>query len=173
MEFPLLSLLFGTISGLIASYLFLMFFLKRKRPKIDISPHISKIEIDGETNFLFKFINKTETEIFDIHIETMFYKPIGDVNGSNLRGKDIKLKDDFMAYIPAELIQDTHNLHAIRLRTTEDLISKWSDESSFIRLTIIAKHSLSGLNKVFFKDFLSKDCISTKKFLSGNNLNVK
>ena len=173
MEFPLLSLLFGTISGLIASYLFLMFFLKRKRPKIDISPHISKIEIDGETNFLFKFINKTETEIFDIHIETMFYKPIGDVNRSNLRGKDIKLKDDFMAYIPAELIQDTHNLHAIRLRTTEDLISKWSDESSFIRLTIIAKHSLSGLNKVFFKDFLSKDCISTKKFLSGNNLNVK
>ena len=60
----------------------------------------------------------------------------------------------------------------MRIRTTDNLEKDWTDEPSFKRLTIIVKHSLSGLNKVFVKDFLSKDCISTKKFLSVNDLNV-
>jgi hypothetical protein len=169
----IISLFVGIISGLIASYLFLMGFLKRKRPKIEISNHISKIKYDGETNYLFKFINKTKSEIFDVHVEPTFYKPVGDISGRNLKGKDINLKDNFIAYIPCDTSSDVHNLHAMRIRTTDDLEKNWTDESSFIRLTIIAKHSLSGLNKVFVKDFLSKDCISTKKFLSGNNLTVK
>jgi hypothetical protein len=29
----------------------------------------------------------TDSEIFDIHIELTFYKPIGDYNGGNLQGK--------------------------------------------------------------------------------------
>ncbi|WP_341221030.1 hypothetical protein [Polaribacter atrinae] len=169
----IVSLFVGVISGLIASYLFLMGFLKRKRPMIEISNYISKIQYDGETNYLFKFINKTKSEIFDIHIEPTFYKPVGDISGRNLKGKDIKLKDNFIAYMPCDTSIDEHNLHAMRIRTTDNLEKNWTDESSFIRLTIIAKHSLSGLNKVFVKDFLTKDCISTKKFLSGNDLSVK
>ena len=170
---PILSLFIGITSGLIASYLFLMGFLKRKRPIIEISSHISKIKYDGETNYLFKFVNKTKSEIFDVHIEPTFYKPVGDISGRNLKGKDITLKDNFVAYIPCDAVTDIHNLHAMRIRTTDNLEKKWIDESSFIRLTIIAKHSLSGLNKVFVKDFLSKDSITTKKFLSGNDLGVK
>ncbi|MFV5686375.1 hypothetical protein ACM55I_13105 [Flavobacterium sp. GB2R13] len=168
-----ISLLIGIISGLIASYLFLIFYLKKKRPIIKISNYISKIEYKGEINYFFKFINATNSEIFDIHIETTFYKPVGDFNGSNLVGNDITLKDNFSAYIPCENKNDSHNLHAMRVRTVDEIEKDWIDESSFIRLTIIAKHSLSGLNKVFHKDFLSKDCITTKKFLSGNSLDVK
>ena len=167
------SLVLGIISGLIASYLFLIGYLKKKRPIIEISQYISKVDYKGEINYFFKFINKTDSEIFDVHIEPTFYKPVGDFNGRNLVGADITLKDNFSAYIPCDTANDEHNLHAMRIRTTDDLEKDWTDESSFIRLTIIAKHSLSGLNKVFVKDFLSKDCITTKKFLSGNDLNVK
>ncbi|MDD5150088.1 MAG: hypothetical protein PHC28_06335 [Flavobacterium sp.] len=172
METLIISLVLGIISGLIASYMFLMLYLKKKRPVIEISNYISKIEYGGETNYLFKFINKTDSEIFDVRMEPTFYKPVGDFNGRNLIGKDITLKDNFSAYIPCDNEKDTHNLHAMRIRTTDDLEKDWTDESSFIRLTIIAKHSLSGLNKVFVKDFLSKDCITIKKFLSGNDLKV-
>jgi len=169
----ILSLLIGIGAGLIASYLFLMRFLNKKRPIIEISDYISKVNFKGEENYLFKFVNKTDSEIFDVHIEPTFYKPVGDFNGRNLLGKDIVLKDDFASYIPCNKEVDIHNLHAMRVRTIEDLELDWTDESSFIRLTIIAKHSLSGLNKVFVKDYLTKDCITTKKFLSGNDLGVK
>lgn len=167
------SLAAGVISGVLASYLFLVCFMKRKRPKIVISDYISKEEIDGETNYLFKFVNKTKSEIFDVRIEPTFYKPFGDMNGTNLRSKDIKLKDNFISNIPCKSVSDAHNIHAMRIRTVEKLEEKWGDESSFIRLTIIAKHSLSGLNKVFVKDFHSKGCIVTKRFQSGDDLGVK
>lgn len=173
MEIFISSLLTGVISGFVASYVFLFIYLKRKRPNIIISDYISKIEIDGKTNFLFKFVNITKSEIFDIHVEPTFYKPFGDLKGRNLQGKDINLEDNFISYIPSKIKNDDHNLHAIRIRTIDDIENGWKDESSFIRLTIIAKHSLSGLNKVFVKDYLTKDCITTKKFVSGDDLSVK
>ncbi|HET7360328.1 MAG TPA: hypothetical protein VFI78_00175 [Salinimicrobium sp.] len=126
----------------------------------------------GETNFFFKFINKTDSEIFDVRVEPKFYKPVGDIKGRNLQGKDIKLKDDFFMHIPCNRRDDLHNLHAIRVRTTHNIENDWIDDSSFIRLTIVAKHSLSGLNKIFYKDFLTKDCITTRKFVSGDDLGV-
>lgn len=48
----------------------------------------------------------------------------------------------------------------------------WSDASSYIRLTVIAKHSLSGFTNIFVQDFYSKDAITTKKFKSGDDLGV-
>lgn len=167
-----ISIIAGIISGLIASYLFLMYFLKNKKPIIEISQHINKSEFKGETNYFFKFINKTDSEIYDVRVEPTFYKPVGDIKGRNLRGTDIKLKDNFFMYIPCNEKDDKHNLHAIRIRTTNNLEEHWTDDSSFIRLTIMARHSLSGLNKVFTKDFHNKDCITTKKFVSGDDLSV-
>lgn len=169
----LISIVAGVISGFIASYLFLMYFLKRKKPKIEISGHISKQKFRDETNYFFKFVNKTESEIYDVRVEPTFYKPVGDIVGRNLRGADIELKDCFFMYIPCNKNDDKHNLHAMRIRTTNNLEEQWQDDSSFIRLTIMAKHSLSGLNQVFSKDFHNKDCITSKKFVSGNDLNVK
>jgi len=168
----LLNLIIGVASGVAASYFFLKFFLSKKKPIIAISDHISKQIVNDENSYLIKFVNMTDSEIFDIHIELTFYKPIGDYNGGNLQGKDINLKDNFISYMPCNSNNDPHNLHAVRIRTTDDIEQMWSDTSSFIRLSIIAKHSLSGFNKVFIKDFLSKECITDKRFLSGNDLTV-
>jgi hypothetical protein len=171
MEF-ILNLFIGIASGVAASYFFLKFFLNKKKPKISISNYISKQVVNGENSYLLKFVNMTNSEIFDIHIELTFYKPLGDYNGGNLQGKDIKLKDNFLSYMPCNSTNEPHNLHAVRIRTTDNIEEMWSDNTSFIRLSIIAKHSLSGFNKVFVKDFISKDCITQKRFLSGNDLSV-
>jgi hypothetical protein len=167
------SIIVGIVSGFIASYLFLMYFLKRKKPKIEISKHISKQQFRGETNYFFKFVNKTKSEIYDVRVEATFYKPVGDIVGRNLQGTDIELKDCLFMYIPCSKNDDKHNLHAMRIRTINDLGEQWKDDSSFIRLTIMAKHSLSGLNQVFSRDFHNKDCITSKKFVSGDDLSVK
>ena len=166
------GIVISIVTGLISSYLFLMYFLNRKRVKIDISSHISKVTFQGQTNYFFKFVNKTDSEIFDIRIEPTFYKQVGAVGGMNLQGKDITLVDNFISYIPCKKNFDTNNLHAMRVRTTEDLETNWTDSSSFLRLTIIAKHSLSGFTDVFVKDFHSKDSITTLKFKSGDDLDV-
>lgn len=173
MENHLISLLIGVISGGLASYLFLIYYLGRKKPKIEISEHISKVNFKGEVNYFFKFVNKTDSEIFDVRVEATFFKPIGDLNGTNLQGIDIPLKDSFFMYIPKASPTDQHNLHCMRLRTTEDLEEKWTDDSSKIRLTVIGRHSLSGFNQVFFKEFNSKRCITSKQFISGDSLEVK
>jgi hypothetical protein len=171
MEF-LLNLITGVATGITASYFFLKYFLTKKKPNIAISEHISKQVVNDENSYLIKFVNLTDSEIFDIHIELTFYKPIGDYNGGNLQGKEINLKDNFLSYMPCNSSNDPHNLHAVRIRTTDNIEEMWSDTSSFIRLSIIAKHSLSGFNKVFIKDFLNKECITDRRFLSGNDLTV-
>ncbi|MEN9961040.1 MAG: hypothetical protein RL045_1293 [Bacteroidota bacterium] len=168
-----MNFILSIAAGLLSSYLFLVFFLLNKKPKILISNQISRIRFNGEQNYLFKFVNLTNSEIFDVHIELTFYKPVGTFNGSNLQGRDIKLKDNFIAYVPRERDTDQFSLHAVRIRTIELLEETWLDESSFIRLTIIAKHALSGFNKVFVQDYLSKDRISSGKFLSGNSVELK
>ncbi|MFM6948324.1 MAG: hypothetical protein ACKOWQ_04850 [Aquirufa sp.] len=167
-----ISLFTGVTTGVVASYFFLKYFLSTKKPDIVISDYISKQVVKEETSYLLKFVNLTDSEIFDIHIELTFYKPIGDYNGGNLLGNDIKLKDNFLSYLPNNSTNNPHNLHAVRIRTTENIEEMWDDSSSFIRLSIIAKHSLSGFNKVFKKDFINKECITEKRFLSGNDLSV-
>lgn len=168
-----ISLLVGIISGLIASYVFLALFLDRKRPNIEISEWISKTVINEKENFLFKFVNLTEKEIFDVRVEATFYQPFGDLDGMNYRLKDIELKDNFIAYMPCQAKDDTHNLHCARIRAIDKLDTQWQNDSSFIRFTVIAKHSLTGLNKVFVRDFHHKNRITNKSFVSGNSLNVK
>ncbi|MEP6804473.1 MAG: hypothetical protein ABI892_08115 [Flavobacterium sp.] len=168
----ILGIIVSILTGVISSYLFLMYFLNRKRVKIEISSHISKVTFEGQTNYFFKFINKTKSEIFDIRVEPTFYKQVGGVGGMNIQGKDIVLEDNFISYIPCRKKSDTNSLHAMRVRTTEDIESNWIDTSSYLRLTVIAKHSLSGFTDIFVKDFYSKDVITTKKFKSGDDLGV-
>jgi len=167
-----LGIVISIITGVISSYLFLMYFLNRKRVKIEISSYISKVTFEGQTNYFFKFINKTNSEIFDIRIEPTFYKQVGGVGGMNIQGKDIILKDNFISYIPCKKRSDSNSLHAMRVRTTEDIEANWSDSSSYIRLTVIAKHSLSGFTDIFVKDFYSKDVITIRKFKTGDDLDV-
>ncbi|TDP03382.1 hypothetical protein [Flavobacterium sp. 245] len=68
-------------TGVISSYVFLMYFLNRKRVKIEISSYISKVTFEGQTNYFFKFVNRTNYEIFDIRVEPTFYKQVGGVGG--------------------------------------------------------------------------------------------
>ena len=168
-----MGLIVSITAGLASSYFFFFFFLYQTKTMISISDNISVVKFNGEDNYTFKFVNLTPAVIFDVRVELTFYKPVGDFKGNNLQGSDIKLKDNFIAYIPRSNDNDSFNLHAMRLRTTDNLPDLWKDKSSFIRLTIIGKHALSGFNQVFVKDFLSVDCITTKKFQSGNYLTVK
>jgi hypothetical protein len=166
------NFIISVLAGLISSYVFLVVFLLNKKPDIVLSEQISRVTIDGSVNYIFKIVNMTNSDIFDVHVELTFYKPVGAYNGNNLRGRDIKLKDNFIAYLPQKKSDDHFNLHALQIRTTEAIEDTWDDESAFIRLTVIAKHALSGFNRVFIQDYKSKEIISPNTFLSGDDVSL-
>ena len=168
----IISIAIGLATSFLGGILFLLFFLKQLVPKIVISEHISKVKREGKTSYEFKFVNHTKSGIFDVRIEPVFYKPYGDIEGMNLKSTDIKLVDNFMSSISKKSKIDKNNMHAQRVSTLDNLEAKWTDKSSFIKLTIISKHSLSGLNRVYSKEFYSVDCITKKQFVSGDSLKV-
>lgn len=166
-----LNIVLGVVSGIVASIIFLLS-LRKMRPKICISRHI----VLKDDIYYFKFVNKSRHDLFDIKLEASLLTPFGDINGQNLRAVDIKLMDEVLFHIPKNQKdgKDPHNLFATRCRTTQDLIKDWDNESTYIQLTIIARHSVSGINRVFKQVYHSKGCISTdKNFIGGNSLDIQ
>lgn len=169
------NLFLSVYTGIGASYLFLRFYLFYKKPKIIISDYICEHEIDGKKNFLFKFVNKTDVELYDLRVEASILTPFNEGDGKHLRGKPISFIRSNIDFLPKKTNKDDYNLHAIRIRTTDDIKSIWSssESASYLRLTIIAKHSLSGFNRVFTKDFLDhKKIVTDKMFKKGDCLDV-
>jgi len=166
----LIAIFIGIISGVLASYLFVKFYIQQNVPVIELSPCISFINHNGKDVYMFKFVNKTDVPIFDVKLELTLMESVGAVDGRDLVSKDLYLEDDFLSYIPNKKATDTHSLHAFRVYTKTDINTEWSNNTSFLRLTIMAKHSLTGLNKVVFQDYNHKDCINNKPFEQGDNL---
>ncbi|MDM1073641.1 hypothetical protein HX001_14220 [Empedobacter brevis] len=166
------SIIVGIITGVGASVAFLKFYIPTLKPKIEISESICKRKgDDGKIEYLFKFVNKSNVEIFDVTVEPAFFKEFGASDGRHKKRSKIYLKTNKITFIPKEDKHDNLNSHAIIVKTNHDLSSKWKDESSYIHITIMCRHSLSGFNKVFHKTFNSKDCIQEGMFCSGNSLN--
>lgn len=173
----MLNIMISIYTGIGASYLFLRVYLFNKRPKIEISEFICTHIIDGEENYLFKFINKTGVDLYDVRIEASILTPFNDGDGQHLRGKPIKFARNQIDFIPAAKKSDVYNLHAIRIRTEDDIHTVWtnSESASYLRLTIIAKHSLSGFNQVFTKAFLDPKKVikKDKSFKKGDCLEIE
>jgi hypothetical protein len=175
MDFAL-ALLLGVISSYISSYLFLKRFVNAKRPEIEISPQIA-YHLNKKDNcryHYFKFVNKTDADIFDVSCELTFMKAINGVDGQNLVGDDVQLNDDFFSQINQKRRDDVNSQHAYWIFTKTDVASMWEEQGnhSFLRLKIIAKHSLTGLSKVFYKDFFKANVIIPGEFRQGDDLTV-
>lgn len=170
------NIFISVFTGIGASYCFLRFYLFYKKPKIEISNYICKATIEDEINYLFKFVNNTGVELYDVRFEAYIFTPFNDTTGHNLRGRKVSFARDDIYFMPKKDSKDHYNLHAIRIRTTDDIYTIWknSGDASYLRLTIIAKHSLSGFNKVFTKDFLHPDnIICDKMFKKGGDLEIE
>lgn len=168
------EIIFTIIIGLTTSFLFLKYYLSQKVPKITISPHICKKRINEETNYLFKIVNNTNCEIFDLKVELTLLRPYNSDTGKNIKSKDIKLVDANFYHLRKKEKKDQYNMHALIFRTTENLEELWGEDENHkeLRITVIGKHSLSGFNKVFTHNFLTRNSIVNKNFNNGDDAGV-
>ncbi|MEM7550886.1 MAG: hypothetical protein AAF363_14480 [Bacteroidota bacterium] len=168
----LTGIIVGIGSSFTASIGFLWLYISKKRPKILISPHISRTTFSGKQYFQFKFVNKTRSPIYDIKVNLSSATPTGSINNRGIMYKYLEIKHPNLNYVPKEDSKDDYNLHARRLWSSDDFDEILEDENVELQLEIIARHDVSGLTSILSKNF-TKNSIKNGEFPSGNELLIK
>ena len=164
------SMISGVLSSLVASVVWLWFFLGLK-PKIMISDRIAQsVSAYGEKEYLFKVVNKGRYSIINIKAELYIVNKANVIDGCIDEYKKISLKTPEMMELIG-LHKETHNDYfAFHFSTREDIEKLWDDDvQKRLRLKVIATHSISNFTKVFSKDFLKKGLIKKGEFVYGDS----
>ena len=172
--------LLGVAASLLASFIFLFLILFTLAPSIKISPFI--VKRDGVKNrnepaivYVFKFINKSYFKSFDINLELFKLERLPQENGKwDTRFKRMEMVESSLKFVPGFWyfgeIDKTAN-YAILPKTFEDIESLINDDHVYLQLQITARHGLTGLSRVFKKDFaLANHCIKNGKHKHGKLL---
>ncbi len=114
--------------------------------------------------------------IYEVKIELYLATLYGDGHGtSSVRYQEIPmLYQDFM-YLPSMVWKEgrEHAEYAQIFMTDKRVEELWKNESQYLEFRMVAKHGLSGFNKVIMKRFTDKDVIKNGKFIYGTSTKCK
>lgn len=169
--------LFNITCSFIASLLFLFFILFFLKPRIKISPVISKCTPEFETDefFVFKIVNRSYFSAYDLStelylVQTYSSPPAGK---SNNRFTNLGFKLGDISHLPNRPIWKGNSArHAIRFKTKEDIYEILKDPSKTIEIRIKLKHGLSGLSKVYGYQYCDISEIKIGKFAHGRSFAI-
>lgn len=169
--------LINILCSIAASIFFLFFVLYFLRPKIEISPYISKQADDQfkENKYVFKVINKSMYSAYDIQAELVSLRkyPVGKDN-MNVRFTPLELKKNRLEHLKhyqGDKKCKPFALHAFLFNSYEPEIEAiLADEMRSIQFSITAKHGLTGLSKNFKMEFATPDILKERKFKFGNSV---
>ena len=179
----LVSVVTGVASSLVASWLFLQLFVKKLRPKFEISPYIAE-EPNGDS-FLYRFkaINKSGYRCHDIRMRLYMIQPsigagltqtdrsVGPVSVYN--HEIIPLSMEEFSSLDRYDKKDAKAMYALRIRCFENLRDIWRPGVSYLRLEISGCHAVSGLRETYSREFVNpQQCIKPGVFHNGSDLNV-
>lgn len=169
----------GTVGSFIASSAFIFSVFKWGRPNIVISENIAKsidnFDPDKRTCFMFKIINKSKYNAYDIKLEVNKVISIHAVNGSHKRLIQIDLMVPYLESLSGyekkwKKLQTSD--FAASFRTFENLTEILANELNAIEIQVTLKHQITGLSKVFYHKFVNKSCIKDGTFHAGNDTSV-
>lgn len=157
--------------------LFLIWFL---RPKVKISPEISRYSKGGHIVYSIKVLNKSYIfRLIDLHFELTMLKPVTSPNGMNLALKKVELKSDHVWYLsrrkPKWFAKNDYATYAIIIKVKEgvNLLEDWdSHESVYLDFKVIAKNNFSGITSINHQKYQHSSCIETGVFEHGNTLKI-
>ena len=167
--------------SIITSFIFLLF-IALLRPIVTVSNLILHSEITNrKTNekrkvFKIKVVNWTMANIYEVKIQLYLATLYGDGHGtSSVRYQDISMVVSEFMYLPSMLRSEgrEHAEYAQIFMTAKDLEELWTNESQYLEFRMVAKHGLSGFNKVITKRFTDRDVIKAGKFIYGTSTKCK
>ncbi len=157
LETVLVSLVLGVVASLVASAAFL-FFLKRLRPKVEISEFISSfVSEDGSKLWGFKILNLGSRDIIDVEADLSFFVPKTVHGGTVWAGADMELIRSKAFKVSKYDRNDKGARYAYRFYSRVNLDELWeTKKNGRIRFRIIATDSLSSFKDVFERTYYIK-----------------
>jgi len=158
----------GIFSSFLASLMYLSF-LSLLRPKILISPKISKSE---SGNYVIKVINKSKRDAVDIQAELCLLTPINVPKGQIWKRQKIPLNTSKLMVLRKFDTKDKDAIYAFRFTTKVNLEEIWNDKHSYLRFRLFAKDEVSGFGKVFEQKYYTKSDIIQGSFAFGDSFDI-
>lgn len=156
-----------------ASFIFLFLVLLLFKPKIRISPFVCKgkfIEDDPTNYYFIKLINISIFSAYDVKMELLQVDRYPTGNGQmNCRFTNLSLVLDnishFSGYRPSWWRRDAP--YAIRVRTKANLEAILTNDYKSVMIKVSLRHGLTGLVKVYSKEYTDINQIKNVKFGYG------
>jgi hypothetical protein len=170
----LLAIITGIFSSLVASTVWLFAF-SRVRPKITISEKIAKtLDTSGYPIYKIKIINQTKRPIVSVRARLTVSSPAVVPNGFVTTTRSIELKTSEVFSLRKFDLSDKEANYAFRFITYENLDEIWTnDKVSYVVFRIYAVDSLSGLGKMYERQFrLKRNSIVDGDFEFGNTFAI-
>lgn len=162
---------YSILCSILASFIFLFLVLLLFKPKIKLSPFICKSTYNGnETFYFFKLVNVSVFSAYDVSIELLevdrYLLPNGHMN-DRFRQLTLVLNkvSNIPGYLPSWLRKNAP--YAITVRSSENLDLLLSDDYKSVMIKVTLRHGLTGLVKVYSKEFASLSQIKEGKFNYG------
>ena len=166
------TVLVGIATSLVASTVFVCLFFRLK-PAIEISPYIAREDIDGETFFIFKIVNRSKRAIIDVRVEASLATQTNVEGGPIYRTHQIAFRKSYMFQMGGFNQADHGADYACRFATRENLDSMWNNDSDIVRFRVIATDHFSGFSQAFLKEFRTRrNCIVDGSHKWGADLGV-
>lgn len=135
---------------------------------------------DGiDFTYVFKIINQSIFSGFDVQLELFVLQQYRvEAKGINNRIKIVPLKVNEIKHIAPYVSTKTCNKtsfapHAVMFRTNENLDDIVKSEQRTLQLQITLRHGLTGLSRVYQKDYIGVNDIKSGIFKFGNSLKVQ
>lgn len=144
----------GIIIGFISSACFLLF-TYMVRPRIYVCRHIIDATGAEGPQYRFKVINLGLAKMVDVqlHLELV----TAEVRDGNMSTNitSLKLTRESIAFVPPlrPKFMDPSHSFAFRIRTFENLATKWTGTNQHLRLYVKAKHPLTGFSRIRKRNF--------------------
>lgn len=165
--------LVGIITGIVASFIFTFFIVRWIFiTKLEISRYISKVNRGDHYDYFFKIVNLSNEALLDVKIYCTLFSPVVRSEFTMLQTSDVLMGQDSIPYFPKKTKYDEYNMHAIRIRTKENLEDLLRIESSYLLFVVSVMNGNTGLRKVFHIHYTKKNIVE-KKFRYGDDLGVE
>jgi hypothetical protein len=166
-----LDIFLSVWTGFLGSLLVVLF-LYTLRPRIEISKEIPEQASEFSVSYGFKMINKTPYPIFDVQviIELILKSVPG---GQIVSTRRLDLPKDKFIIVQKFSKSDPEAKYAFRIRTTEQLREIWTAENQYLRVSVLARHAMSGVYGVFQQSYFTRGDIKVGSHQYGIGMHVQ
>lgn len=168
--------IFGKIIlSIISSFVFIFLLLKTMRPNIQISPEICRKDIGGQDWYIFKVVNRSRYDLYDIKFRLIQKTPYLANKGSkiNYQLNELPLSTTHEDHFAKCRRKHGYGDHALLLRTDHNIENDIKDKDNSIKLTVTGRHGLTNLTRIKSQDFNKISQINDgKEFKFGRSLDV-